>query len=235
MSKEPNTTAARSTANHAAPVAAPAKETPAMNTTANTAQASAPANAAYGTSPLKLDGHELNLPNKFGPGMTLDDAAAAIINAFYARQFRNNQEANAKARAERLAKAKTDAERAANAPLTATALSDIWATYAPTVGDTPRADAMEKMANDAAWRYWSGMITAHNKSVDAGTAPVFPERPGVKLAMPVKEKKDAHIAGLRKSARHADGIQATLDAMIAERTSKKATTKAETAASDDLI
>lgn len=208
-----------------------------------------------GTATLSIDNLSVTVPVKFAAGHALTVNQARILDAAYQRQFVNNQTANAKARAEKYAKATTEAERATFAPLTAEQIAALYTDYEPAVGGAPRMGQIEKMRQDAAWRAWVAMVSEHNKSIAAG-GPAVIERAGNKpVALdraPAKTKdmsEDAHKAGVeafveRKAAflarfaslpQYAERIQIQLDAIEAERGAKKAAAPApETVSGFDL-
>ena len=233
---------------HEAPQTAPQTAPAAPETESNAAN-------DLGTATLSIDTLSVTVPVKFAPGHALTVNQARILDAAYQRQFVNNQTANAKARAEKFAKATTEAERATFAPLTAEQVAALYTDYEPAVGGAPRMGQIEKMRQDAAWRAWVAMVSEHNKSVAIG-GPAVIERAGNKpVALdraPAKTKdmsEDAHKAGVeafaeRKAAflarfgsmpQYAERIQIQLDAIEAERGAKKATAPAaETVSGFDL-
>ena len=228
--------------------AAPQDATAAPETESNAA-------SDLGTATLSIDTLSVTVPVKFAPGHSLTVNQARILDAAYQRQFVNNQTANAKARAEKYAKATTEAERATFAPLSADQIAALYTDYEPAVGGAPRLGQIEKMRQDAAWRAWVAMVSEHNKSIAAG-GPAVIERAGSKpVALdraPTKTKdmsEDAHKAGVeafqdRKAAflarfgsmpQYAERIQIQLDAIEAERGAKKAAAPAaETVSGFDL-
>jgi len=125
---------------------------------------------------FKEMGLTINLPRKAKAGDVLDADDALILDTAKARQFGNNMNANAKARAARLTAATTAndaAAIAANAPYTAEDVLKIWADYKPNVGGGPRLGSMEKMRHDAAWAAWLLYIAEHDAAVKAGEAPLI--------------------------------------------------------------
>jgi hypothetical protein len=195
-----------------------------------------------GTVTIEIAGMDLTLPVKFGPGHVLTENQAKVLDAAYQRQFTNNQNAMAKSRAEALTKATTDAERTAKAPLTATQLAELYSTYEPSVGGTPRQSAMEKIKSDGAWRFWTAYVGEHNKSVVNGGEPVIVKAGKSVVALPsgkgAQEKREALIARLLTLPAYADRIQARIDEILAERGSKKdEPAKADTVSlsADDLM
>lgn len=124
-------------------------------------------------SPVTIDGHVINLPNKFVPGHVLTANETAVLNLDYSSQFANNQNAMAKARAKAFAAAKTDEERAKYVPLSADEIAARWPAYEHLVGDATRMSTMEKIKHDAGWRAWAALVSEHNAAVKAGEAPVI--------------------------------------------------------------
>ena len=205
-----------------------------MDTSAGTATSNgAAAQAEPGFSVRKIAGFDVRLPLKFSAGHILTAAEASILNTAYQRQFDNNQNALAKARAERYAAAKTEAERAANAPLTAEEIAALYADYQPNVGGEPRGSSLERMQEAAAWQVWAETVSAHNRSLLEGNGPVV-ERAGhstVKLLVAprkakgtsdadheaavkaVAEAKASLIRKLLVSPLYADRIQRVVDAI----------------------
>ena len=144
------------------------------------------------TVAIEIAGVTVNLPLKFAAGHVLTDKQAKILDAAYQRQFRNNQEANAKARADRFSKATTDAERSANRPLTGAEVTALYGDYEPTVGGSGSgASAAEKLKTDVAWRFWISLVAEHNKAVTSGAAPVIAKAgmKQVKIAEPPRKQK----------------------------------------------
>jgi hypothetical protein len=183
---------------------------------------------------------QVTLPLKFNAGMALTENQAKILDAAYQRQFTNNQNAMAKARAEKLAKASTEAERAAAQPLTATQLAELYATYEPNVGGS-RMGSMEKTRNDAAWRMWTALVAEHNANVrengtGPGYVPVIAKAgkaivPGLSSIRDnngkvveggtVAEQRDRLIARILTMPEYADKVQFHVDAILAERKGSK--------------
>ena len=142
-------------------------------TTAHTAAPAAQDAPPAATATIEIAEISVTIPLKFSPGHVLTENQAKILDAAYQRQFVNNQNANAKARAEKLAKATTDAEKAAAAPLTAADYAKLYENYEPTVGGAPRMGNVEKMRQDAAWRMWVALVGEHNKAVASGGTAVI--------------------------------------------------------------
>jgi len=214
-------------------------ETANMEQTMETATAPPPASTDE-TAPsttLKIADIDVTVPLKFVPGHVLTDTQARILDAAYQRQFINNQNALAKARTERLAKASTDAERAVNAPLSAEDIAALYADYEPNVGREARGSTLDRLRATAAWRVWSDTVVAHNKSVAMGGEPVIVRagRGPVRLmTAPRRAKgtsdaaheqamadfesaKAALIAKLLATPVYAERIQTVLDSMAAEK------------------
>lgn len=137
---------------------------------------------------IEIGGMQISLPVKFLPGHVLTENQAKILDAAYQRQFTNNQNANIKARAERLTKATTDAERAANAPQTATDIAAIYMDYEPAVGGTPRQSALEKLRQETAWDFWTGTVAEHNKQIAAGGQGIIAKAPGKPASLKVRPR-----------------------------------------------
>ena len=199
---------------------------------------------------IEIAGLEVTVPVRFAAGHVLTENQAKVLDAAYQRQFTNNQNAMAKARAEALGKATTDAERAAKAPLTATQLAALYTDYEPSIGGTPRQSQMEVIRQQAAWRFWTGHVAAHNKSVAAGgppvivkagqkpVAPLTPKRgPDGKVIATVGDQRDAMTARLLAMPEYADRIQVQVDAILAERGSKTPVEKSDAVSlsADDLL
>lgn len=204
--------------------------------------------SAPGTVALDISGLEVIVPRRFQAGQVLTENQAKVLDAAYQRQFTNNQVASAKSRAEALAKATTDAERAAKAPLTAEQIAALYTDYEPNVGGTPRQSVMEKMRQEAAWRFWTQHVAEHNEAVANGQKPVI-ERAGSKpvnlprafttpegVKVTAQEQKDALIARLLLLPAYAEPIQVHLDAIMAERGKDKTDApEAVRLTADDLI
>lgn len=202
---------------------------------------------------LKIADIDVTVPLKFAPGHVLTDTQARILDAAYQRQFINNQNALAKARTERLAKATTDAERVANAPLSADQIAALYETYEPNVGREARGSTLDRLRATAAWRVWTDTVVAHNKSVAAGGAPVIVRAGNAPVRLMTAPRKakgtadDAHaqaladfesakaalIAKLLTTPVYAERIQTVLDSMAAEKAPAGVATA--TVAGADLI
>ena len=203
---------------------------------------------------LTIADMSVTVPLKFAAGAVLTDAQARILDAAYQRQFSNNQNAMAKARAERLTGAKTEAERELNAPLSAEALAAIYATYEPNVGNMARGSTLDRLRSTAAWQVWAETVAAHNKSVAAGGAPVIVRAGNAPVRLMTASRKskgvsdEAHaaaladheaakaalIARLLAAPAYAERIQTTLDAMTAAKATAPAGSTV-TVAGADLI
>lgn len=195
----------------------------------------------------------VTVPLKFVPGHVLTDTQARVLDAAYQRQFINNQNSLAKARAERLSKATTDAERASNAPLSAADIAALYATYEPNVGREARGSTLDRLRATAAWRVWTETVVAHNKSIGMGGAPVIVRAgnaPVRLMTAPRKAKgttdaaheqamadfegaKAALIAKLLATPAYAERIQTVLDGMTAGKPAAGEATA--TVAGADLI
>lgn len=208
---------------------------------------------------VEIAGQQVTLPLKFAAGMTFDDTTAAVCDAAYQRQYTNNMNANAKARADRLAKAQAANDAAgiaANQPYTADEIAAQYADYAPQVGGGPRLGSMEKLRLDAADLADTKARMEHNAlvaAVKAGEADAnnvvwpFAKMAGRTLAFMTAPRKtkdvsdEQHKANLEafKTGRTeflqkmlslphwAERIQIELDALMAQRGSKKADAPAE--------
>ena len=164
---------------------------------------------------VKIADLDVTLPLKFTAGHALTDTQAKILDAAYQRQFTNNQNAMAKARAEKLAKAIAANDAAAvlvSQPLTADAISALYTNYEPQVGGGPRLSSMEKIRLDAAWRAYVKAVKEHNadlqivdgKAVGGGDNPVFLKARGkvvTQMSAPRKAKdvsEEAHKTALEE-------------------------------------
>ena len=192
------------------------------------------------TVTIEIAGTDVTLPVKFGPGHTLTDSQAKVLDAAYQRQFANNQNAMAKSRAENLTKATTDADRAKYAALSATQLAALYADYEPSVGGS-RMGSMDKIRNDAAWRMWTALVTEHNTSVMNGNSPVIVKAGTKQVQLPsgkgAAEKREALTTALLGLPAYADRIQVQIDAIMAERGARKDAPPAAEAviSGDDLL
>jgi hypothetical protein len=74
---------------------------------------------------IEVAGSIVKVGKRFYAGSALTEAQAKVLNGAYLRQFRNNQNANALARAKR-----------GDPPLTAKELLAIWMDYEPDIGGT---------------------------------------------------------------------------------------------------
>lgn len=208
------------------------------------------------TTTIDISGQSVVLPNRFAAmvGQPLTDDFAKIIFAHVAGQFRNNQVANAKARADRYGKAKDDAERAANAPMSADDYLKLWSDYLPNVGRTESQSQAEKNRYEAARRVWIALVNEHNDAIKNGGTPVlksanqvkaFPDRPTKTKDVSTEqhtanveaweEKRRAILDTLLRAPAYADRIQSALEAVQAEQGKAKATAEAVPEASADLI
>lgn len=212
------------------------------------ADAAPPANGAdtqenttssLGNVTLEIASMDVTLPVKFAPGHMLTENQAKVLDAAYQRQFTNNQNASAKSRAEAYTKATTDAEKAAKTPLTAAQIADLYNSYEPAVGGTPRQSMMEKLRQDAAWRFWVSFVTDHNENVkNNGTSPdyvpVITKAGNKPVQLPTgkgsPEKREAMSAMLLTLPAYAERIQVHLDAIMAERG-----TRAPAPAADSVV
>lgn len=213
------------------------------------------AQAASQTVTIEIAGLQVTLPVRFRSGHVLTENQAKVLDSAYQRQFTNNQNANAKARADRFTKATTDAEREANLALTANELAEFYPDYEPAVGGGPRMGSMEKMRSDAAWRAWVQLVKEHNDAVTAGGTAVITKavdsygkpKPVAVQTCPRKPRdmsEEAHkvvreefeqtkalfIDKLLSMPLYAERIQVQLDAILAEKGANKTE-----AAGDDIV
>lgn len=116
---------------------------------------------------FKEAGVTVELPRQFGAGFIMADSHAKVEDSAWMRQFTNNINANAKARAERLKAATTDAERAANQPYTVAEILALYMDYeGPAIGGT-RTSTIEKMRERSFWLAWLQMGKEHNDNLIA--------------------------------------------------------------------
>lgn len=190
---------------------------------------------------LTIAEQEVTLPVKFAAGMVITENQAKVLDAAYQRQFTNNQNALFASLSKKLESAKTAEEKAAVKFPTAAEIAARYADYEPNVGGTPRQSVMEKLRSDAAWRFWTAHVTEHNDSVAAGGEPIIVKAGKKPVQLPsgkgAAEKREAMSAALLAAPQYAERIHAHLDAILAERGSKRTeTAAAEVAASGtDLI
>lgn len=140
---------------------------------------------------ILIKGTKVFLPNYYlamvGQPLTAELAMSVFMHR--SGQFRNNQSANADARADRYTAAKTDAEREANAPWSDKQYVELWEgtgpwanadgtpnPYTPKQLETTRTSAAEKLNNDAAEAAWAEMVMMHNTSIAS-----MPNNSGPKL------------------------------------------------------
>ena len=220
---------------HAFSTTAQEHETVAAEANAAVAEAVAAAQTPA-TTTIKIGDIDVTVPLRFAAGHVLTGNQAAILDAAYQRQFYNNQNAMAKARAEAYAKATTEAERNAKAPLTADELAALYTVYEPNVG-AARGSNVERLRTTAAWAVWTDTVVAHNKSVAAGGDPVIAKAAGSTVTLLVAPRKskgtsdtahaaaveayEAAKAGIVKavlaSPAYAERVQVKLDALMAEK------------------
>lgn len=201
---------------------------------------------------IKIGDLDVTLPDKFSDkvGTPLTEEQAKIIFAHVAGQFRNNQNANAKARSDRYAKATNDVERDENAPLNIDGYLTIWNTYLPNVGEGPRQSSVDKLRTEAAKRAWAQLVSDHNAALDAGEKPILKTNKKQGVAQrPVKTKAvstEQHETNVKawevnqaqiyerllSSPQYADRIQAQLDLLNTEQGKKTAAADVETASQD---
>jgi hypothetical protein len=129
-----------------------------------------------GTRSVELTDATFDAAIKFVARMLFTDHTALVCQVAYERQFVNNMNANALARAKRLttALAANDEKAIAeNQPWTAEQYVTAWTTYEPNVGGT-RSTGMERLRKDAGWNVWVAMVAEHNAAVSSGApSPVF--------------------------------------------------------------
>lgn len=201
---------------------------------------------ALGINTIEINDTEVSVPVMFGPGHVLTENQAKVIQAAYERQFTNNQNALAKSRSE--GKNTTPQPDAAK-------LAEMFQTYEPSVGGTPRQSTMDKLRNEAAWRMWTALVAAHNDNVvKNGTSPDY--KPVIARAKngvvnttfravkaadgtvetTAQQQKDTFTAALLAAPHYAEAIQTVLDAIMAERGTKPAaSTDTVVASGMDLI
>lgn len=181
---------------------------------------------------IEINDVEVSVPVKFHTGHVLTENQAKVIQAAYERQFTNNQNA--------LAKSRADGKNTTPQP-DANMLALMFVDYEPSVGGTPRQSTMEKLRNDAAWRFWVAMVTEHNDNVASGKEPVIVKAGAKPVQLPsgkgAVEKREAMSAALLALPQYAAGIQVQLDAIIAERGTKAPAPAADTvvASGADLL
>jgi hypothetical protein len=209
----------------------------------------------HGTSSVAVLDTTVTVPVKFYAGMQINATEARILQAAVERQFMSNQTANANARAKKYAKAKNDAERALYAPLTAAQLGELFRDYMPSVGGAPRQSSVERMRHEATWRAIIAYLTEHNKSVEAGQPGIIAAAGGKGVAIPKVPTKtkgvteEQHKANLEAfeaikttqierfaaNPKFAERIQIQLDALEAEKGSKKSEAAAVETVSVDAL
>lgn len=194
---------------HARPHRPASATEPAAETTTATAPVAETASAAPSgngadTTAYEVAGQTVNLPIVFQDGHICNANQAKVLQAAHERQYRNNMNANAKARAERLAKAITDADRAANQPYTAAEIVSDFVTYCqtgPQIGGGPRLGSMERLRLEAAWNAWKLLVNRHNDAIKAGSEPVItasPTKPVALMRNPTKgESKVEYIKAVQ--------------------------------------
>ena len=196
------------------------------------------------TVTIEIASMQVTLPIKFSAGHVLTEAQAKILDAAYQRQFTNNQNALAKAREDSIAKAKTEEERKAKTEahnaVTPAALAALYSTYEPNVGGT-RRPSIERIKLEAAWRFWTDFVGKHNAALAAGKPCLIVKAGSNQVTLPsgkgAAEKRESMSERLLTLPEYADGIQAFVDIILAERGSKKETkeTSAAVVASDSLL
>lgn len=230
-----------------------------LDTTTNATEgaASAYAAAVAALPPVEVKFNQMGdltvaLPRRYTAGYVLaNDSEGMILDMAIVRQFTNNMNANAKARAERLAaaeKAGDEAKIAANQPYTAEEVAALFADYKPNVGGAPRESAVQKLRYEAAWRVWVEVVNGHNKLIDAGQPGILKSPARVQLISPPRKgfnlegtacsaedhetaleefasMKRAFLDQILAHADYAERVQKTMDQITAER-AKKAPTAA---------
>jgi hypothetical protein len=166
--------------------------------------------ADYGSVEVEISGIKVNLPVRFMAGHVLTDAQAKVLDAAFQRQFRNNQESNAKALL-----------KAGKPLMSAAELLEKYATYEPNVGASGRLPAMEKVRQDAAWNAWRNMVNRHNDSIANGGEPVIVKAGSKPVSLPsgkgAADQRTALVEALLARPEYSDMIQAEVDAIMAER------------------
>ena len=183
------------------------------------------------------------------PGHVLTEIRPSLLYAAYQRQFTNNENAMAKARAEN-GQSQNGRAMADAMPLDChCSMLKSYATYEPNVGGA-RMGSMEKIRNDAAWRMWTALVAEHNASVTRQGPPVIARAgnkqvPGLKpirgtdgkvvAGGTVAEQRDRMVARLLTMPEFADRIQLQVDAIVAERKGGVDTAADDTVSVDSLF
>jgi hypothetical protein len=153
---------------------------------------------------FKIANTDVALPNPYREGYVINANEALVLFHAKVRQFTNNQNANYKARNDRLEAAKTDAEREANKHLTAAALADLFKDYIPNVGGTPRANSLDTLRHDMAKRFWSGLVAEHQKVLEAFRASGETDTTSVSWPIAKAAGKPVILATAPRKAKGAD-------------------------------
>lgn len=181
---------------------------------------------------IKISEKPLEFPRHFAPGMTLTSNQALCLDAFYGRQFANNQTANAKTATAAGKLVSTHAEMLA-----------LWQTYEPTVSGATRTSETETIRNEAAWRVFVARIADHNAKVASGADGTIGAFKGRAFTIPTGKGAPAWrentIATVLAAPTYADRVAEQIALIQAERATKKGTKAPASAtvsvAADDLL
>lgn len=197
-------------------------------------------------------------------GQPLEAKHCVALHAHLTGQFRNNETANAKARAARYAKAIAEGKTpdAKDERWTEEQYLDKWlgrgeysdvGPFFPDIGRTgARLSDDERNRIEAARRAWAQLIADHNAAIDAGEKPVLASlKKQAVVSRPTKTKnvsqtdhdaavkrwEDAQMAIYNKimtDEKYAERFQVALDAVLAEQGRAKAEADADSATADLL-
>ena len=189
----------------------------------NTTNARILAAASPGVHFVEVRAGDIALPRRFVPGMIVDERIALLGDLALSRQFVNNQNADADARAKRFVAAKTDAERDANRPLSAEEVAARYDGYWPEQKIRLRSRSDEIRA-EAAYRVHAARVTQHNRAINAGEAPVFKAYVGQIVPLPKEGtvEADGVVSAMLTMPSFADRVQAQVDVILAEIAARKA-------------
>ncbi len=155
-----------------------------------------------GFKSLEIAGITVELPVRFTAGHVLTDNEAKTLDAAYRRQFRNNQDANAKARA-----AKNEA------PLTADELVKLYLDYQPAVEREGNGNAVSDL-DRAAWDAWLAAIIEHNASIESGGKPVLKSNVVIQLPKAPRKTKGTDDAAHEKAVAEFNAYKAGIVAKL---------------------
>jgi hypothetical protein len=165
------------------------------------------------------DGHgtevDASLPRKWCCGMTHDDDSAKTTDTHNARQFSNNENANAKARAIRYAKD----HKSEDAPKGLDYYLARWAEYESDIGRERMSTGL-KLKLDAAWKAWHVIVKEHNAAVTAGQPPVLVKAGNKTLKVNAKERESIS-ARLLEMPQYEKYVAAEYEKLLAEREADK--------------